>query len=123
MYKCEFDILLLFESREESRALGVSGLPSSTEPSVNNEFEGRLVVYSRWNSVGVPSPSVLLSSVIDGLTVLFMPRRTHQTSTDSELLFFCLQQSGTSINSLGIDRSPDWFRLLFNCLGRHAPPS
>jgi hypothetical protein len=66
-------------------------------------------------------PPVLLSSVVFGLPQLFLPWGVRQTSTDSELLSVLVSTSRALHRFMivrGTDRSPDWFRLLSDCLGR-----
>ena len=64
-------------------------------------------------------PPVLLSSVMFGLPVLFVPRGVQQTSSDSELLSVVLPGSRALRQFIvGTDRSRDWFRLLSHCWGR-----
>ena len=64
-------------------------------------------------------PPVLLSSVMFGLPVWFVPRGVQQTSSDSELLSVVLPGSRALRQFIvGTDRSRDWFRLLSHCWGR-----
>ena len=69
-------------------------------------------------TAGSAKPPVLLSSVVFGLPVLFVPRGGRQTSTDLELLSWAYSSRALHRFIVGTDRSPDWFRLLSHCLGR-----
>jgi len=79
-----FDILLRANA-EESRAVGISGL--TVPPSIQSVRIRRDAHGLKWvGTAGSAKPPVLLSSVMFGLPVLFVPQGVRQTSTDSELL-------------------------------------
>jgi len=123
----EYIDILLGVNAEESWAwawawmVEISGLQFRRTPAWWESMWGSWSVAGRTAGSATSQPLVLLSSIVFGLTRLFLPWGVRQTSVDSELLSV-LFSSSRALHlhwfSIWTDRSPDWFRLLSHCLGR-----